>query len=97
MLIPVLLTGLALAKSVHGHAFVMSVWQNGKDTWDAKTVGTTSSYLRAPLTNSPVQSLTDAALACNVNGKKEVSGWLKASPGDTLYVFTCHSVSPLFD
>lgn len=42
--------------------------------------------VRAPGTNSPVQDITAAALACNVKGTTEVSGSLTVQAGDIMSV-----------
>ena len=110
MLVKALIPTLALAASVNAHAYVLSVWKNGEDMFDAASTnyGTTASFsasfpcpalppsdrpsadrrlsstVRSPKSNSPVQDITSSDLACNVNGKVAVDGWLSASPGDTL-------------
>lgn len=40
--------------------------------------------VRGPGTNSPVEDVTSAAIACNVKGEVEASGFLQVAAGDTL-------------
>ncbi|GJN89852.1 hypothetical protein Rhopal_002841-T1 [Rhodotorula paludigena] len=80
----------AVASQVAGHTIVSSVWVNGKDTADAG-VGVSSSYMRGPGTNSPVEDVTSAAIACNVKGEIEASGFLQVAAGDTLEAEWYHS------
>ncbi|BGP38982.1 hypothetical protein JCM10450v2_002938 [Rhodotorula kratochvilovae] len=80
----------AAASSVTAHSIVTSVWINGKDTADAG-VGSGSSYMRTPSSNSPVKDLTSAALACNDRGTNAVSGYLKVAAGDTIEPEWYHS------
>lgn len=51
MLAQALISTLALAASANAHAFVLSAWVDGEDTWDGTTVGEPASY-RASLLSS---------------------------------------------
>jgi cellulase len=55
------------------------VWVNGVDQGDGR-----KEYIRTPENNSPVKDLSSPALACNVNGGKEVPEFVKAAAGDKL-------------
>ncbi|KAL2129226.1 hypothetical protein VTI74DRAFT_8072 [Chaetomium olivicolor] len=70
---------LAFASGVSAHSHMYGVWVNGVDQGDGRNV-----YIRSPPNNSPVKDLTSPALACNVNGGKPVSSFVKAAAGDTL-------------
>lgn len=70
---------LAFASGVSAHAQMYGVWVNGVDQGDGRNV-----YIRSPPNNSPVKDLASAALACNVNGGKAGSSFVKAAAGDTL-------------
>ncbi|GAA6029721.1 hypothetical protein JCM8097_001019 [Rhodosporidiobolus ruineniae] len=80
----------AAASTVSAHSIVTNVWVNGEDTADA-SVGTASSYMRSPSSNSPVQDLSSASLSCNDKGTTAVSGYLTVAPGDTIEPEWYHS------
>ncbi|KAJ7589027.1 glycoside hydrolase family 61 protein [Mycena floridula] len=46
----------------YAHTRVWSVWLNGVDQGDGRSI-----YIRSPPTNDPVKDLTSSAMACNVN------------------------------
>ncbi|BGP47089.1 hypothetical protein JCM10450v2_002941 [Rhodotorula kratochvilovae] len=81
---------VAAASSVSAHSIVTSVWVAGKDTADGST-GVASSYMRVPSSNSPVQDLTSASLACNDKGTNPVSGFLSVAAGDVIEPEWYHS------
>ncbi|GAA5879566.1 hypothetical protein JCM1840_003319 [Sporobolomyces johnsonii] len=94
MVVQVLLAFTALAavaQRVAAHTIVVGVWVNDQDKSDYSSVGTASSYMRAPSSNSPVTDLTSASLACNDKGTTEVSGYLEVAPGDTIEPQWWHS------
>ncbi|GAA6005325.1 lytic polysaccharide monooxygenase auxiliary activity family 9 protein [Rhodotorula paludigena] len=78
---------------VMGHAYVTTVWVNGKDTWDRSQVGQAATYLRQPASNSPVTDLSSPNLACNTRGSTPVSGFLSVAPGDTIEPEWWHSAA----
>ncbi|KAM0200881.1 hypothetical protein ACHAPI_002547 [Fusarium lateritium] len=68
---------LAMATTVSAHAQVYSLWVNGKDQGDGRSV-----YIRSPESNSPVKDLTSPNLVCNTNGAKAAPKFAKAAAGD---------------
>ncbi|GAA6029745.1 hypothetical protein JCM8097_001028 [Rhodosporidiobolus ruineniae] len=82
---------VAAAQTVVAHAYVTSVWVNGQDTFNGNSVAQGSTYMRVPSSNSPVQNLNSASMACNDRGKMPVSGFLTVSPGDTIEPEWWHS------
>lgn len=76
----------ALAGSVSAHTLMNSVEVNGQDQGEGK-----NTYIRSPPNNNPVKDLTSPDLACNVNGGKPVSDFVKAAAGDTLAFVWMHN------
>jgi hypothetical protein len=70
---------LAFASGANAHALMHGVWVNGVDQGDGRNV-----YIRTPPNNSPVKDLASPDLACNVNGAKAASSFVKAAAGDSL-------------
>jgi cellulase len=77
---------LAMASTVSAHALVYGVWVNDVDQGDGR-----QSYIRTPPNNNPVKDLSSPAIACNVNGGKAASEFVKAAAGDTLSVEWLHN------
>ncbi|KAI0154236.1 glycosyl hydrolase family 61-domain-containing protein [Xylariaceae sp. FL1272] len=70
---------MAFATTVHAHTRMYSVWVNGEDQGDGRSV-----YIRSPPTNDPVKDLTSADLVCNTAGGTAVDSFVSAAAGDTL-------------
>ncbi|KAM0545130.1 hypothetical protein ACHAPJ_011475 [Fusarium lateritium] len=70
---------LAMATTVSAHAQVYSLWVDGKDQGDGRSV-----YIRSPDSNSPVKDLSSPDLVCNVNGAKAAPKFVKAAAGSEL-------------
>ncbi|KAK0610709.1 glycosyl hydrolase family 61-domain-containing protein [Bombardia bombarda] len=73
------IAALAFASTASAHATMFSVWVNGVDQGDGRSV-----YIRSPTDNSPIKDLASPNLACNVNGGKEVPSFVEAAAGAKL-------------
>ncbi|OAA59820.1 Glycoside hydrolase, family 61 [Niveomyces insectorum RCEF 264] len=96
-----LLAAVALAQSVAGHAIFQQLWVDGKDMISAghckkkkknekekakltPFYGTTCN--RLPTSNTPVTSVSSAAVACNVNGRTGVASKCPAVAGGSVTI-----------
>ncbi|KAK2757683.1 hypothetical protein FQN54_004652 [Arachnomyces sp. PD_36] len=79
------LGALALASYAQAHTLVYSVWVNGADQGDGRSV-----YVRSPPSNYPVKDVSLPDIACNVNGGSPVSQFVSAAAGDEIQVEWYH-------
>ncbi|KAI1263727.1 glycosyl hydrolase family 61-domain-containing protein [Xylariaceae sp. FL1019] len=70
---------VAFVTTVSAHTRMYSVWVNGEDQGDGRSV-----YIRSPATNDPVKDLTSPDLVCNTAGATAVDSFVSAAAGDTL-------------
>ncbi|KPV77357.1 glycoside hydrolase family 61 protein [Rhodotorula graminis WP1] len=81
---------VATASSVSAHTIVTSVWVNGKDTATGG-VGVAAPYMRGSTSNSPVQEVNSALMACNDKGATPAASTLSVAAGDVIEPEWYHS------
>ncbi|GAA5841102.1 hypothetical protein JCM9279_000539 [Rhodotorula babjevae] len=81
---------VATASSVSAHTIVTSVWVNGKDTATGGA-GVAAPYMRGSTSNSPVQDVTLALMACNDKGATPAASTLSVVAGDVIEPEWYHS------